>query len=106
MLFTSLYVAEKRAQIDRDRCQRMDCVLTGLPDPAQAAMAKCFANRITREVCAVAMQLMGGYGYAREFGMERRLRDSYGWGIAGGSIDIRKVNIAAALTGHRSSKRR
>ncbi|MGN6772131.1 MAG: acyl-CoA dehydrogenase family protein [Rhizobiaceae bacterium] len=84
----------------------MDCVLTGLPDPAQAAMAKCFANQITREVCADAMQLMGGYGYAREFGMERRLRDSYGWGIAGGSIDIQKINIAAALTGHRSSQRR
>jgi butyryl-CoA dehydrogenase len=78
----------------------------GLPDPAQAAMAKCFVNQITREVCADAMQLMGGYGYAREFGMERRLRDSYGWGIAGGSIDIQKVNIAAALTGHRSRQRR
>ncbi|MBK0398205.1 acyl-CoA dehydrogenase family protein [Limibaculum sp. M0105] len=78
---------------------------TGLPDPLEASMAKCFANEITREVTAAAMQLMGGYGYAREYGMERRLRDSYGWGIAGGAIDIQKVNIAGALVGRRFNQR-
>lgn len=78
---------------------------TGLPDSQQAAMAKCFANEITREVTATAMQLMGGYGYAREYGMERRVRDSFGWGIAGGAIDIQKVNIAAGLVGRRFSQR-
>ena len=79
---------------------------TGLPDSQEAAMAKCFANEITREVTATAMQLMGGYGYAREYEMERRLRDSYGWGIAGGAIDIQKVNIAAGLVGRRFDQRR
>lgn len=78
---------------------------SGLPDSQQAAMAKCFSNEITREVTATAMQLMGGYGYACEYGMERRLRDSYGWGIAGGAIDIQKVNIAAGLVGRRFSQR-
>lgn len=78
---------------------------TGLPDSQQAAMAKCFANEITREVTAIAMQLMGGYGYAREYGMERRVRDSFGWGIAGGAIDIQKVNIAAGLVGRRFNQR-
>ena len=79
---------------------------TGLPDLYEASVAKCFANEITREVTAAAMQMMGGYGYAREYGMERRLRDSFGWGIAGGAIDIQKVNIAAALVGRRFDQRR
>ncbi|MEI4261328.1 acyl-CoA dehydrogenase family protein [Roseovarius sp. D0-M9] len=78
---------------------------TGLPKSDEAAMAKCMANEITREVTTAAMQLMGGYGYAREYGMERRVRDSFGWGIAGGSIDIQKVNIAANLVGRRFNQR-
>ena len=77
----------------------------GLPDPQEAAIAKCFANEMTRTVCADAMQLMGGYGYAREFGMEQKFRDSYGWGIAGGAIDIQKINIAGGLMGRRFSQR-
>jgi butyryl-CoA dehydrogenase len=48
---------------------------------------------------------MGGYGYSREYPMERRLRDAWGWGIAGGAIDIQKVNIAAAMVGRRFDQR-
>lgn len=97
----AMKVEASRLLIHRAAASAVD----GLPDPAQAAMAKCYANQMTRDVCLDAMQLMGGYGYAREFGMERRVRDSFGWGIAGGSIDIQKVNIAGALTGHRSKQR-
>ncbi len=79
---------------------------TGLPISREAAMAKCFANEMTREVTGAALQLMGGYGYAREYGMEQRFRDSWGWGIAGGAIDIQKVNIAADLAGRRFDQRR
>jgi alkylation response protein AidB-like acyl-CoA dehydrogenase len=78
----------------------------GLPNAREASIAKCYANEITREVTATALQLMGGYGYAKEYGMERRLRDSFGWGIAGGAIDIQKVNIAAELVGHRFDQRK
>ena len=78
----------------------------GLPDAREASIAKCYANEITREVTAAALQLMGGYGYAKEYGMERRLRDSFGWGIAGGAIDIQKVNIAAELVGRRFDQRK
>lgn len=78
----------------------------GLPNAREASIAKCYANEITREVTTVALQLMGGYGYAKEYGMERRLRDSFGWGIAGGAIDIQKVNIAAELVGRRFDQRK
>jgi butyryl-CoA dehydrogenase len=78
----------------------------GLPSLRETAVAKCFANEATREVTGHAMQLMGGYGYAAQYGMERRFRDSWGWGIAGGAIDIQKVNIAAEMVGRRFDQRR
>lgn len=78
----------------------------GLPNALDSSVAKCFANETAREVCGHAVQLMGGYGYSREFPMERRLRDAWGWGIAGGAIDIQKVNIASAMIGRRFDQRR
>jgi alkylation response protein AidB-like acyl-CoA dehydrogenase len=71
------------------------------PDAQHAAIAKCFANEMVREVAGAGLQLMGGYGYARAYGMEQRLRDAWGWGIAGGTVDIQKINIAAGLAGRR-----
>ena len=78
----------------------------GLPSVLDSSVAKCFANSIAREVTGDAVQLMGAYGYSKEFGMERRLRDAWGWGIAGGAIDIQKVNIASAMLGRRFDQRR
>lgn len=78
----------------------------GLPSVLDSSLGKCFANTIAREVTGDALQLMGAYGYSREFPMERRLRDSWGWGIAGGAIDIQKTNIAAAMLGRRFDQRR
>ena len=78
----------------------------GLPTMLASSMAKCFANEIVREVAGTAMQLMGGYGYSRQFDIERHLRDAWGWGIAGGTIDVQKTNIAAALVGRRFDQRR
>ncbi len=77
----------------------------GLPSVFDSSVAKCFANEMARAVTGMAVQLMGGYGYAREFPMERRMRDAWGWGIAGGTIDIQKVNIAAAMVGRRFDQR-
>lgn len=78
----------------------------GLPSLLDSSVGKCFANSIAREVTGDAVQLMGAYGYSKEFPMERRLRDSWGWGIAGGAIDIQKVNIAGAMLGRRFDQRR
>ena len=78
----------------------------GLPSVRESSMAKCFANEMVREVAGSALQLMGAYGYSKEYPMEQRLRDAWGWGIAGGAIDIQKTNIAAALVGRRFDQRR
>ena len=77
----------------------------GLPDILESSTAKCFANEIAREVTTNAMQLMGGYGFNKEYKMVRRVRDYFGWGIAGGTIDVQKVNIASAMIGRRFNQR-
>ena len=78
----------------------------GLPSILDSSIAKCVANEVAREVTSAGVQLMGGYGYSRDYPMERRMRDAWGWGIAGGTIDIQKVNIASALVGRRFDQRR
>ncbi len=77
----------------------------GLPSVYESSLAKCYANEIVRDVAALGMQVMGGYGYHKDYGMEQRLRDAYAWGIAGGAIDVQKTNIASAMVGRRFNQR-
>jgi len=77
----------------------------GLPSVIESSIAKCFANEMVRDVAINGMQIMGGYGYSREYPMEQRVRDSFAWGIAGGTTDVQKTNITAALIGRRFNQR-
>ena len=95
-------VEAARLLIHRVACNAQE----GLPSILDSSVAKCYANEIAREVTGSAVQLMGAYGYSREYGMERRMRDAWGWGIAGGAIDIQKINIASAMVGRRFDQRR
>ena len=72
----------------------------------EAGMAKLFATEAAIDNSMDAMRVHGGYGYSKDYPMERRMRDAWGWGIAGGTIDIQKVNIASALVGRRFNQRR
>ncbi|MFM0268135.1 acyl-CoA dehydrogenase family protein [Paraburkholderia sediminicola] len=78
----------------------------GFPSVRDSSMAKCFSNEVIREIAGNALQIMGAYGYSKEYPIEQRLRDAWGWGIAGGAIDIQKVNIAAEIVGRRFDQRR
>ena len=78
----------------------------GLPSIFESSVGKCFSNEMAREVTGTAVQLMGGYGFNKEFQVERRLRDAWGWGIAGGTIDIQKINIASSMVGKRFDQRK
>jgi butyryl-CoA dehydrogenase len=103
-----LRLAEMRMRVDAARLliwRAASNAQDGLPSIIESSTAKCFANETAREVCGHAVQLMGGYGYSKDYPMERRLRDAWGWGIAGGAIDIQKVNIAAAMVGRRFDQR-
>lgn len=104
-----LRLAEMQMQVDAARLliyRAASNAENGLPDILQSSLAKCFANEIARTVTGNAVQLMGAYGYSKEYPVERRMRDAWGWGIAGGTIDIQKVNIAAAMVGRRFDQRK
>ena len=104
-----LRLAEMQIKVEGARLliHRVACnAEQGLPSILDSSVAKCYANEIARDVTGSAVQLMGAYGYSREYGMERRMRDAWGWGIAGGAIDIQKVNIASAMVGRRFDQRR
>ncbi len=77
----------------------------GLPSILDSSLAKCFANEMVRSVTGNALQVMGAYGYSKDFPIEQNFRDGWGWGIAGGAIDIQKINIASALVGRRFDQR-
>ena len=78
----------------------------GLPVPLEANLAKCFANQMVREVTGLALQVHGGYGYSKDYPIERMLRDGWGWGVAGGTIEIQKITIASQLLNRRFDQRR
>ncbi len=103
-----LQIAQMKMKLDASRLLLYRAVTNSeaeLPSIAESSIAKCFANEIAREVTSAAVQLMGGYGFSKSYPMEQKMRDAWGWGIAGGSIDIQKVNIAAALVGRRFNQR-
>ncbi len=78
----------------------------GLPSIYEASMAKCFANEMVKEVTDKAMQVFGGYGYSKEFPIERMLRDSRAWSIAGGTLQMLRITMASVLFGRRFDQRR
>ena len=103
-----LQIAQMKMKLDAARLLLYRAVSNAeqsLPTIADSSIAKCFANEIAREVTSAAVQLMGGYGYSKSYPMEQKMRDAWGWGIAGGSIDIQKINIAATLAGKRFNQR-
>ena len=105
---TQIQIAEMKLKLDAARMLLYRAVANaeqGLPSIADSSIAKCFANETAREVTGKAIQLMGGYGYSKEFPIEQKMRDAWGWGIAGGAIDIQKINIASTLVGRRFNQR-
>ncbi|KAF1022749.1 MAG: Acyl-CoA dehydrogenase [Paracidovorax wautersii] len=70
----------------------------GEPDaPTYCAMAKRFATDAGFQVCNEALQLHGGYGYIREYPLERLLRDTRVHQILEGTNEIMRVIIARRL---------
>jgi butyryl-CoA dehydrogenase len=78
---------------------------TGYPVTLETSVAKCYANETARDVAALAMELHGGYGYSPEYPIERMLRDSYGWLVAGGTPTMQRIRIVSEFLGRRVSQR-
>jgi alkylation response protein AidB-like acyl-CoA dehydrogenase len=71
----------------------------GEPDKAQySSMAKLFASDTAMEVTVEGVQVLGGYGYVKEYPLERMMRDAKITQIYEGTNEIQRVVIARALS--------
>lgn len=75
-----------RAACEKDRKQ---------PYSHLAAMAKLFASEVASDVTRRAVQLFGGYGYTREYPVERMMRDAKITEIYEGTSEVQKMVISS-----------
>ena len=71
----------------------------GKPHSVEGAQAKLFASRVARHWTGEAIQVLGGYGYTKEFPVERYYRDAKVTEIYEGTSEIQRLVIARALLG-------
>jgi alkylation response protein AidB-like acyl-CoA dehydrogenase len=71
----------------------------GRPHTVEGAQAKLFASRVARHWTGEAIQVLGGYGYTKEFPAERYYRDAKVTEIYEGTSEIQRLVIARGLLG-------
>jgi alkylation response protein AidB-like acyl-CoA dehydrogenase len=69
----------------------------GLPYSKESAMAKMFASDTAMEVTTDAVQIFGGYGYIREYPVERLMRDAKVTQIYEGTNQVQRMIISGAM---------
>jgi isovaleryl-CoA dehydrogenase len=69
----------------------------GVRCSAEASQAKLFATETGLRVASDAVQIFGGYGYMREYGIERMYRDAHAGTIVAGTSEIQRLIIAREL---------
>ena len=74
--------------------QACELKMKGLPMTKEAAMAKYYASEISVEISTDAVQIFGGYGYTKDFPVEKFYRDSKLCTIGEGTSEIQKIVIA------------
>ena len=70
----------------------------GLSYSQSSAMAKLMASETAMKVTTQAVQILGGYGYTREFPVERMMRDAKITEIYEGTSEIQRLVIGSGLT--------
>jgi alkylation response protein AidB-like acyl-CoA dehydrogenase len=71
----------------------------GRPHTVEGAQAKLFASRVARHHTGEAIQVLGGYGYTKEFPVERYYRDAKITEIYEGTSEIQRLVIARSILG-------
>jgi len=74
----------------------------GLPHTSEGAKAKLFASEVARRQTAEAIQILGGYGYTKEFPLERYYRDAKITEIYEGTSEVQRIVIAREILGRLS----
>ena len=70
---------------------------------AEGSMAKCFAADVAMEVTTDAIQVLGGYGYIKEYPVEKWFRDAKIYQIWEGTAEIQRLVISRAIAGQRAT---
>jgi butyryl-CoA dehydrogenase len=94
------YLADMAVQIDASRLLVYRAAALkdkGQPFSAQAAMAKLHCSTTARRVTNLAVQIHGGYGYSKEYDVERYFRDAKVTEIYEGTSEIQRMVIARDL---------
>jgi alkylation response protein AidB-like acyl-CoA dehydrogenase len=94
------YLADMRTETDAARLlvQRAAFLADrGRPFTREASMAKVFAAEAAMRACNKAIQIHGGYGYTKEFPVERYLRDAKLCEIGEGTSEVQRMVIAREL---------
>jgi len=74
--------------------QAADKKMAGIPMTREAAMAKYYSSEVAVKVSNEAVQIFGGYGYTKDFPVEKFYRDSKLCTIGEGTSEIQKIVIA------------
>jgi alkylation response protein AidB-like acyl-CoA dehydrogenase len=93
-------IAEMASNIQSIKAMTKGCLqkyAAGIEANTEASMAKLFASETVMKVTMDAVQILGGYGYTREFPVERWFRDARLFSIAGGTSQIQRQIIARAM---------
>jgi alkylation response protein AidB-like acyl-CoA dehydrogenase len=93
-------IADMATNIDASRMLMLKAAAlkdAGKPFGAEAAMAKLFASKTAVQSALEAIQIHGGYGYVREYLVERYLRDAKITEIYEGTSEIQRIVIARSL---------
>lgn len=77
---------------------------TGLPVPLETSIAKVFTAKAAKEICDDAIQICGANGYTKEYPLAHRYAEVRGGSIYGGTLQIHKNMIAAAILGRDNSQ--
>jgi alkylation response protein AidB-like acyl-CoA dehydrogenase len=78
------------------------CKQEGLPHTEEGAKAKLYASEMARRQTAEAIQILGGYGYTKEFPVERYYRDAKITEIYEGTSEIQRLVIARQILKHQA----
>jgi alkylation response protein AidB-like acyl-CoA dehydrogenase len=73
---------------------------TRQPFTKEASMAKLFATETARDVTIRAVQMLGGYGYTKDYPVERYLRDIIGTTLYEGTSEIQRIVISREILAH------
>lgn len=97
-----LPLAEMATEIEAARLLTLNAARmhdAGLPIKLEAGMAKYFAVEASLRACNHAIEILGGYGYMRDYGVERYYRDAKMYQIGEGTSHIQRIVIAREILG-------